>query len=251
MTEKRARGWCITINNWTDEDLFSLYAQWDAYDDCDYLIIGYEIGEKNGTLHLQAYLHYNHPIRLTSMQKRMWDKKVQFTPQKAKFNVNAYCYCMKDVEKGRIPNEFGERPRQGHRTDLEVIKLDLLRGKTMKDVSLDNFSQWCQYRRAFGEFREMHDKVVVYKTQLIAFESEEICKVMRNVYTMYDSKIDYLILSFAELLVVQVVSLLCSGKYRYIFCPIIEELDGEYSAVVRHSGIESFYDVKIEDDGVL
>lgn len=55
--------------------------------------------------------------------KKCFGDRYRWDKQRAKKNVAAYCYCMEDGDY----IEFGERPRQGHRTDLEVIKHDLLK----------------------------------------------------------------------------------------------------------------------------
>ena len=52
--DDRSRSWCLTINNWKEEDLEKLKNKVKY----KYIIVGDEVGE-NGTPHLQVYFHLN------------------------------------------------------------------------------------------------------------------------------------------------------------------------------------------------
>lgn len=207
---KRSRGFCFTVNNY-DEDDFIWVSELYVYDiNCQYLIIGFEEG-RNGTPHLQCYIYYNEKVSWSVFKKRVYSN--HFEVQKAKDNVKAYCYCM---EEG-LYIEFGERPRQGHRTDLEVIKYDILNGKSDRDIAYDNFSQWCQYRRAFTEFRKLNEEK--YDTELYVFEDEEIPLIYKNYPSVSENSdaIDYLCLDMKTKTQYRVMYY--SKKYRRIFIP--------------------------------
>jgi len=179
-------------------------------DTVKYLIIGFETGERTKTPHIQGYIYFNNKQSFETVKLKFnaQELMIHIEPQKAKSNVAAYQYCMKDYDY----IEYGTRPRQGHRTDLEVIKCDLLAGKkSMKEVSLDNFSQWCQYRKAFGEFLELHAQA--RPTELISFEhgiSADVAEFLEQ----YDPKLD-----FYDYMGSPMSSLLAwkSGKYRKVF----------------------------------
>lgn len=50
--------WCFTVNTYTDEDILQVKAL-----QYKYLVFGYEIGEKCGTLHLQCYVELSNKCR--------------------------------------------------------------------------------------------------------------------------------------------------------------------------------------------
>lgn len=102
----RAKHWCFTINNYTDEDISKL----DSFE-CDYIIYGKEVGE-SGTPHLQGY------VALLNKKRLPWLKK-HFHPKchlevKRGTVSEALNYCKKDgdfVERGEVPKEQTERGR--------------------------------------------------------------------------------------------------------------------------------------------
>lgn len=175
-SKNRSRGFCFTISNYTDDDIARCMALYEDDPLVSYIIIGFEKCPRTGTPHIQGYIYYPNKITWRVMKDKLSPYHVE--PQKAKFNVNAYCYCMED----RDYYEMGNRPRQGHRTDLEVIKHDILDGKSEKKIATEYFSQWCQYRRAFTEYRklidESIDRTLVYGYDLTDYES------IKKVYDM-------------------------------------------------------------------
>lgn len=50
----RTRGFCYTLNNYTEEELVALRAL-----DCKYHVMGYEVGPECGTPHIQGYIYFN------------------------------------------------------------------------------------------------------------------------------------------------------------------------------------------------
>jgi len=63
--------------------------------------------------------------------------------------------------------EIGERPRQGRRTDLDLIRFDIENGISDLEIAKKNFSQWCYHRRSFGAYRDLVSK---YDTQLVVYD---------------------------------------------------------------------------------
>lgn len=162
----RSRGWCFTVNNWSDDDVYDITAMYDGDLNCRYLVIGFECG-RNGTEHLQCYIYYENQVTWNSFKEKL-PGKWHFESQKADKNVHAYTYCMKEYTF----MEFGDAPQQGNRSDLEYIKHDLLLKRPMKDISKNYFSQWCQYRRSFDEFKFLHDLNDKYDTQIYLFDKD-------------------------------------------------------------------------------
>lgn len=100
----RSRGWCFTINNYTENDEKEI-ASWDA----QYVIYGREVGE-NGTPHLQGYVFYKTLKTLKAMKKvhstAHWEKQFGTCEQ-------AIDYCKKEetspYERGKPPVTGGAR----------------------------------------------------------------------------------------------------------------------------------------------
>lgn len=175
----RSRGYCYTVNNWTDDDISAAMAMYEEDTDCTYQIIGFEIAPRKKTLHLQCYIYYREKVTKSVFEKMIierFGRNLHSEPQKARENVKAYAYCMDEGDY----YEMGERPRQGHRTDLEVIKHDILNGKSEKKIATEYFSQWCQYRRAFTEYRRLtapsFKKTLVYSYDIANYAQ------IKNIY---------------------------------------------------------------------
>lgn len=154
MSRRRVRGVCLTVNNPDEEDWGAVTGLFYCYG-AKYLIIGEEIGE-NGTYHLQAYAYFPNKIEWKTVKRQC--PRAHIETQRGTC-LEALLYCMKEGEY----HEFGERPHQGKRSDIDVIKYDLLKGRPIKDISKEYFQLWCQYRRAFDEFKIMHmnrDKIL-------------------------------------------------------------------------------------------
>lgn len=151
MTQRlRCRGWCFTINNDTFEDLDSLLEL-----DFQYLIIGFEIGE-NKTRHIQGYIHYENQISFKSIKRDIPRAHIEMARGTPKQNFK---YCSKDGDF----YEFGDRPVQGARTDLNEIKELLLKKTPMKSISDQYFGDYIRYHKGFERYRDLHadGKVVV------------------------------------------------------------------------------------------
>jgi hypothetical protein len=106
----RHRAFCITINNWTQED-YSL-ALLSPY---TYIIIGRERGEENNLPHLQIYLEVVNPISIATLAKKYFPRahiEPRYGTQK-----QAREYCCKEHY-----HEYGLLTQQGKRTDLLTAK---------------------------------------------------------------------------------------------------------------------------------
>lgn len=207
--ETRVRGWCFTVQSHDDEAAQAVSTLFEEDVKCSYLIIGYEIAPRTKQPHLQCYAYYPNKITFEYIKQQLQEAHIE--PQKSKKNVAAYCYCMQEYQYV----EWGDRPRQGNRTDLEVIKCDLLTKKNdLKGISKDYFSQYCQYKRPFEAFIDMHNIRPKYDTKLIVYDKDTI----RKIYTDYDP---YYYFIYEDFYFGQ-YSLLHkyhSGLYKQIFVP--------------------------------
>jgi len=225
----RSRGWCFTLNNWTDDDCAELSAFFEECPSISYLIMGFEIAPKTKTPHIQGYMYFKDKKTKAYLRKCFGDR-YHWEQQKAKSNVEAYCYCMDDDQF----IEFGERPRQGHRTDLEVIKHDLLKKKPVEKIADEYFSQWCQYRRSFDEYIRIKDLTPKYETIIYAYDNENVHEV-KALFEMATPK-SYIV-NYLEGTKSTLYHLYFSKKYDMIFLPLapwVEDVNLPYENMVDY-----------------
>ena len=97
--------WIGTLNN--PEIVFSeeYLEAWKAKPDCAFVTGQYEKGE-NGTEHVQFFLHFSRPKRLTWLKNH--DPRAHFEPVKK--DNGAAEYCNKEATRIAGPWTFGIRP---------------------------------------------------------------------------------------------------------------------------------------------
>ena len=96
----RARPWCWTLNNYTEDDATSILGMVPDY--FRYVCFGREIGE-SGTPHLQGYAYSTHPRGLSWCRERIPRAHWEISKGKPE---QAIGYCEKDGEF----HERGEKP---------------------------------------------------------------------------------------------------------------------------------------------
>jgi len=121
----RARGWCMTLNNYTDDE-YKMLCGWLSAN-CEYAVIGKEVGE-TGTPHLQMHCEFKHMKSFKQMKEvcARWH-----IGKRNGTKGEASTYCKKDdnfVEFGTLGSE------QGKRTDLNEVREMVKSGKTMRDI---------------------------------------------------------------------------------------------------------------------
>lgn len=105
----QGRGWCFTLNNYTDIDIEALQ---DLEDQCQYLIFGREVGEQ-GTPHLQGYIRFETRKRLNTVRALL--PVCHLAVAKGTWEQNRR-YCSKDGdfdEIGDPPMSQAEKGRRG------------------------------------------------------------------------------------------------------------------------------------------
>lgn len=124
----------FTLNNYTDLEYNDLLSN----DLIEYIIIGKEVGSE-GTPHLQGYAELINRSRFTKVKSI--NNRMHFEPRKGT-QKQAIAYCKKDgdwVDRGTPKS-------QGHRTDLDKLKGDLINGRSMRDIVVNeslNYTQLC------------------------------------------------------------------------------------------------------------
>lgn len=145
MAEKlktKFSNFCFTLNNWTEEEYEQL-----RNIPCVYKLLGKEVG-KNGTPHIQGYLHFKNERSFNATRKLMKRWHLDGCRGNIWENID---YCSKE---GKY-EEIGVRPKQGKRTDLDAIKDDIMRGKKVDDIVLEQPMIYHQYGRTLNKIEDL------------------------------------------------------------------------------------------------
>ena len=145
-TSSRHRAFCWTINNPTDADHAAVADH--AVKDASYLCYGKERGA-SGTDHLQGYVHFKHPVSPKTANRRLGGR-AHVEPRREDVD-SAINYCKKE---GNF-FEWGDRPKQGKRTDLDAIRNAIDAGATELELAESYFSQWVYHRKSFEHYRAL------------------------------------------------------------------------------------------------
>jgi hypothetical protein len=162
----RARHWCFTLNNWTEDE----YAQLEhlGTKDCtiEYLIIGKEVGEE-GTPHLQGFCSFRVKQSLRGA-KRFLGVRCHLEAARGR-PYQAAEYCRKEgeyVEFGKCP------PGSGARTDLVDAVARVKSGATKSDLIEESPALLARYPRFFSELFLSHGKSRDWETQVFVYYGE-------------------------------------------------------------------------------
>lgn len=138
LVKMRSRGYCYTLNNYTEDEETTLKAI-----DCKYHVFGKEVGEK-GTPHLQGFIYFVNKKSLKQLSKlipRAHLESVKGTPSQAAK------YCKKDGiywESGDVPdNHLTKKERNKRLRDVplnELVdsgELSMYQVRAIKNARLD------------------------------------------------------------------------------------------------------------------
>lgn len=124
---KRTRGWCFTLNNYTDEEFETMKEY--GHTNTVRFVIGKEVGSKTGTPHLQGYFYHKNSQTLLRMKKL--NKRAHWEQAKGSPEQN-FKYCSKD---GIIESKGYEKK--------ECFK-ELIRAKLLKKYDNVEWKPWQQ-----------------------------------------------------------------------------------------------------------
>lgn len=119
--DSRSRAWCLTINNYTENDLETI-TNWKA----EYKIVGDEIGE-NGTPHLQIYFRNKEAKTFRRIKKEFPQAHIEIAKGDDLANKT---YCSKQ----KILMEEGTPKQQGKRNDIHEIRDMVKQGNNMRQI---------------------------------------------------------------------------------------------------------------------
>nr|QXP07646.1 MAG: replication associated protein [Arizlama virus] len=101
----RARAWCLTINNYSSEDLLFMESL-KALDTVTHLVYGLEEGE-SGTPHIQAVIRYKNPVFFDAMKKKFPTAHIEVCKNLAA-SIN---YCKKEGEHSEKVPDLGPQAK--------------------------------------------------------------------------------------------------------------------------------------------
>ena len=143
----RDRNWCITHNNYTEEDV-KTYT--DYFKTILYGVIGKEIS-KSGTPHLQIFFCLKNARTFKSLKKSFPIPHIE-PRYKDSSNEQASQYCKKE---GNFI-EFGALPcNQGKRTDLNDIRDEILTGLPVDSIIVERPMLYHQYGRTLHAIEDI------------------------------------------------------------------------------------------------
>lgn len=141
--KQRSRAWSFTLNNWRSLEFFNI-VKTVGY---SYLIMGLEMGKK-GTMHLQGYVYFKDAKLGSKMQKLIPRAHLEASRGTADDNIK---YCSKDG----IFYEFGTRPRQGQRNDLQDICDMVLNKVPMITIATEHPGSFIRYSKGIEKLQSL------------------------------------------------------------------------------------------------
>lgn len=161
----RAKCWCFTINNWTNEEWEHLKT---LEDKCAYLVAGKEIGE-NGTPHIQGFVKFKSKLRMEPA-KRILGERAHC--EVARSPVASAQYCKKDGDFFELGTFAGG---SGSRSDLDEFKEDVKSGLvSLKEIREKHSEVYAKYPRFVLEYVDDHRKRPELETHPLRIWQEEI-----------------------------------------------------------------------------
>lgn len=139
MSNARAKHWCFTLNNYTEEHLGLLRTIGQSIGEkVSFVIFGKEVG-RSGTPHLQGFVSFLDRVRLTQVKQVFafaGDNPGHWTVARKLFEAIEYCRKEGDV------TEFGTPPQPpGKRNDLEDFKTAVAGGMYELAVLRESYSE--------------------------------------------------------------------------------------------------------------
>jgi len=133
--ENRSRGWCYTLNNYTQEEFDELTRV-----ECRYHVLGKEVGDK-GTAHIQGYIYFKNYVTFFKVKKLLGDR-CHIERQKGS-TQQASVYCKKDgnfQEIGVLPRKNLTKKQRAERNEL-LLSANLNQLVKDGEISLSHVKQ--------------------------------------------------------------------------------------------------------------
>lgn len=140
-SQERSRTWSIT--GWKEPSFNELQMR--------YLVYGKEICPETQKLHYQTYVYFNNQKTFKQVLKFFPSGDFRVEKSRGDFKENL-AYCTKDDDFV----EFGDRPSQGKRCDLEDVRDRMIRGETDPDrICVESPMLYHQYGRTLEKLNDI------------------------------------------------------------------------------------------------
>lgn len=139
------RNFCFTLNNYTEQQYNKIKENVPTI--AKYAVIGEETGDEKETNHLQGYIQLTKVTKFKTIKQWFLDNADGSGPhiEKAKGNPEQnYVYCTK---QGKFW-EFGQRRRQGQRTDIEAFLNTAATGANSIEIAQKHPVEFVKYWKA-------------------------------------------------------------------------------------------------------
>lgn len=148
MSNGTVRRFCFTLNNYSDAEYNVICEFLKTH--CKYGIVGKEVGEKNGTPHLQGFCNLRKPMRFGTI-KKLINNSIHIEKANGS-DADNQKYCSK---AGNYIEE-GTPSQQGRRTDLETLVAGIQNGaNTTLKVATEFPTCFIKYHRGITEYLKL------------------------------------------------------------------------------------------------
>lgn len=154
MSDGNSKYWCFTYNNYDAETEANLQS-WLA-SNTTYATYGKEISG-TGTPHLQGYFELESKRKHSTLKNKFRACGLSALHFELRLGSaqEASDYCHKE---GQDPGFFHgtiSRPQQGMRTDLNLLREDLLAQRPLREIAQEHFGAFIRYQRGINAFRSV------------------------------------------------------------------------------------------------
>lgn len=155
-TDNAMCNWIFTLNNYTFKELLDII----SYGNFKYMHFGFEIGEENGTPHLQGYFQLHDKKRRETIKNEIGCQRLSLRKAYASAEAN-YKYCSKQGDiyvfpfPESIPTHKGVSASNNQYLSKMYKMID--EGKTMYEVSRSNLSAFSRNHAALTKYKALAD----------------------------------------------------------------------------------------------
>ena len=125
----------ITINNYSPEEE-KLLQEWEV----SYISYGCEEAPSTGTPHLHAYVEFKHPVKFTTLKKKLPRADIEKRKGTAQ---QASDYAVKEG----VTFTKGQISKQGNRSDLDAVVEAVKSGKRTREIAREHPIQFIKFHR--------------------------------------------------------------------------------------------------------
>ncbi len=143
MADKsRYRNWCFTT--------FKLDIPYEDKVPLQFIVYQTELCPKTKKTHNQGYVEFQQGMTISQVKKWMNDKIVHLEPRRGT-QAQAMDYCEKSETRIAGPWRKGIPKEQGHRTDLDELKVSIQNGCTLDNIIDEHFALYLRYGHAIDK----------------------------------------------------------------------------------------------------